>query len=87
MDSINSIFLKNSFARYPSGTKKANVPKYKDILDNKSNDTFQYLDILYSDKIYEPKDAANLTELLKANLPIQSKLSYLGKLFILNSYL
>ena len=73
MESINSIFLKNSFVSYPDKTKKAITPKYKDILDKKDNDTSQYLDILYSDKIYDINEKVNLTELLKMHSPIRNK--------------
>ena len=73
MENINSIFFKNSFASYPDKTKKPTMSKYKDILNKKSSDTSQYLDILYSDKIYETSEKVNLTELLKMHLPLRNK--------------
>ena len=82
MESINSIFLKNSFVNYPNKTKKTDKPKYKDIFDKENNDSCQYLDVLFSDKTEDSKDIIGLTEFFKSHLPIKSKILSFGELFL-----
>ena len=82
MENINSIFLKNSFTSYPNKIKKQNTPKYKDVFDKKDNDAYQYLDILYSEKMDNSTDTISLTDFFKTYLPMNSKKLHFGEFFL-----